>query len=243
MNEAAPRYAIYFVPGAESALHRFGSSILGYDCYTGSDVDYPERFAGAPLPWPEVVRAPVKYGFHATLKAPITLQPEATEEDLTAAFDRFARMPREIPRLDLRITTLGPFVAMTPREGDGALEELAADCVRAFDPFRRPMSAEEEQRRRKASLTAAQAANLEQWGYPYVFDELRFHMTLTGPLPWPDRETIMAALADEWRASGGRGAVAVDCISLLRQDTPASRFRVMAQRRLTAAPRQEASVR
>ena len=32
-----PRYAIYFVPPANSDLHRFGAGFLGYDCYTGED--------------------------------------------------------------------------------------------------------------------------------------------------------------------------------------------------------------
>ena len=29
---AMPRYAIYFVPGADSGLYRFGAAVLGYDC-------------------------------------------------------------------------------------------------------------------------------------------------------------------------------------------------------------------
>ena len=35
IQEPAPRYAIYFVPGHDTELYRFGASVLGYDCYTG----------------------------------------------------------------------------------------------------------------------------------------------------------------------------------------------------------------
>jgi hypothetical protein len=40
MIEAA-RYAIYFIPSAESGLYRFGRAALGYDCYTGEEVPFP----------------------------------------------------------------------------------------------------------------------------------------------------------------------------------------------------------
>ena len=56
MSPAAPRYAIYFVPRAETALYRFGAFVLGYDGYTGAEVAPPagtEAFA-----WPELVREP-----------------------------------------------------------------------------------------------------------------------------------------------------------------------------------------
>ena len=35
MADQAPRYAVYFVPAADSDLYRFGSAVLQYDGYTG----------------------------------------------------------------------------------------------------------------------------------------------------------------------------------------------------------------
>ena len=49
-------------------------------------------------------------------------------------------------------------------------------------PFARPPGAAELERRRKAGLSAAQEKMLLRWGYPYVLDEFRFHLTLTGRL-------------------------------------------------------------
>jgi hypothetical protein len=50
-------------------------------------------------------------------------------------------------------------------------------------------------RRRAAGLTPAQERNLIEWGYPYVLDEFRFHLTLTGSLADPEAEAAMAALS------------------------------------------------
>jgi hypothetical protein len=38
------------------------------------------------------------------------------------------------------------------------------------------------------------AANLARWGYPWVFDRFRFHMTLTGALPPAEAAAVLAAL-------------------------------------------------
>ena len=38
-------------------------------------------------------------------------------------------------------------------------------------------------------LSEAQRAHLLRWGYPYVMDEFRFHMSLTGSLAQVDAPT------------------------------------------------------
>ena len=93
-----PRYAIYFVPAADSALYRFGSAVLGYDCYTGNDVGFP-----GPLPmkngaWRDLTGEPRRYGFHATLKAPFHLAKDADETALINALPAFCRSVEFRPR-------------------------------------------------------------------------------------------------------------------------------------------------
>jgi hypothetical protein len=51
-------------------------------------------------------------------------------------------------------------------------------------------------RRLAAPLTAVQLGYLRDWGYPSVFDEFRFHMTLTGGLPDALRGPVESWLAD-----------------------------------------------
>lgn len=55
--EPGPRYAIYFIPAPDSKLYRYGSSILGYDCYTGAAVDFPQEFGNDAVNWNELTAA------------------------------------------------------------------------------------------------------------------------------------------------------------------------------------------
>src|SRR5262249_250993 len=135
-----PRYAIYFVPPADSALYRFGAGFLGYDCYTGQR---PRRAKDTGLPaseWAQLTREPRRYGFHATLKAPFRLLPPFTEKDLTAELERFATIPRTLPAVEPAIRSLARFIAVVGAEPNIALDRLAADGVMAFGPFRPPLA-------------------------------------------------------------------------------------------------------
>src|ERR1051325_2068000 len=44
------------------------------------------------------------------------------------------------------------------------------------------------------------AGNLHAWGYPHVFADFRFHMTLSGPLPAALQAPALAALAERYAA-------------------------------------------
>jgi hypothetical protein len=67
--------------------------------------------------------------------------------------------------------------------------------VRDLDAFRAPPEPEEIARREAAGLNAAQAGNLARWGYPYVMEEFRFHLTLTGALSPDALAAALRALA------------------------------------------------
>lgn len=101
--------------------------------------------------------------------------------------------------------------------------------MRAFDPFRAPLSGADRQRRLAAPLSARQVAALDRWGYPYVFEDFRFHMTLTGPLPDRTRESVRSALAALYAAVATRPALAVGSLAIFRQPARTERFRVLAQ--------------
>lgn len=51
-----------------------------------------------------------------------------------------------------------------------------------LDPFRAPLTEAELARRRRSKLSARQEAHLTRYGYPYVLDQFRFHLTLTGAI-------------------------------------------------------------
>jgi Protein of unknown function (DUF1045) len=233
-DDAEPwtRYAIYFVPAAESALYRFGSSILGYDCYSGKDVPLPDEFAPDAALWRGLRQEPRRYGFHATLKAPFHLLPSCTEAQLTSAFVSFAALGHRVVRVAPEVALISGFAAIVPRQPSAAVAALADTCTTMFDAFRAPMSARERARRVAADLSQSQMHNLERWGYPYLFRDYRFHMTLTGKLAGDGADAVLSRLSRAFDGECGDQTLAIDRLALLRQDGEHAAFRVLCQAEL-----------
>lgn len=216
-------YAIYATPPADSPLWALGSSILGYDAVTGLDVPFPE----VPLFEDPLSLAwsaePRRYGFHATLKAPFTLAEGRSEGQLRADLAEFARGRRPVA-FDLKLAVVGHFLALVPAGTDAALQSLADDCVRHFDPFRAPMTPEDRERRHPDGLIERQVENLDTWGYPYVFDDFQFHMSLTGDVEPADRHRLEPVLQGLLATVPLR--LNIDALSLFVQAEPEGRFAV-----------------
>ena len=229
MVETTPRYAIYFVPAVESNLYRFGASVLGYDCYSGADLALDGVDATRGIDWPALTEEPRRYGFHATLKAPFFLSPACEEAQLASAVQSFAGLGRAVASFDPEVRRIGEFVAVVPRVRNPELDELAHQCVTIFDAFRAPMTAQERSRRLASGLSQSQLQNLDRWGYPYLFEDFRFHMTLTGKVPAKAREAIVTQLAAGFSRVCGAQPVIVDRLALLKQDGETARFRVISQ--------------
>jgi putative phosphonate metabolism protein len=221
-----PRYAIYYAAAQGSALERFGSSLIGYDAYGGEDLPFPDSVTQTIPDWRELTQDPRKYGFHATLKAPMALAPGRTEAQLVAACELFSDAARPVPLIKPVVDTISGFTAVIPIEPSAELQQLAADCTRAFDFFRAQLTPEDRARRNPARLTPRQCEYLDRWGYPYVMEEFRFHMTLTGRLPAERRDGVVAMLRNHFAAIG-LIALEIDRIALFRQDDGASRFRII----------------
>jgi putative phosphonate metabolism protein len=228
----APRYAIYYAAPPDSALNRFGARLLGYDAFTDEELAFPDGMAQAVPDWREITRDPRKYGFHATLKAPMVLADGKREAELLGACEAFARSPRPIPMITPVVNAIGDFIAVVPAQRSAELEQLAADAVGEFDRFRAPLSAEDRARRNPERLTPRQRDYLDRWGYPYVMEEFRFHMTLTGRLAAERRETILAILRQRF-ATLELSELAFDSIAVFRQQDATSRFRVVQRYKLT----------
>lgn len=225
MTGEAWRYAVYFTPAHGSPLDRFGAALLGYDAYTGRSI--PQ------VGWPGVddraldaiTAEPRRYGFHATLKAPFRLAEGCTPTALAEAVRSLATSHAVVPLGHLRPVLLGSFVALVPVVEAPGLDPLAAACVTTFDGFRAPLDERDRARRRSAGLSARQTELLERWGYPHVFEEFRFHMTLTGPLPPAEQEPWFRRLSSAFEPIA-QADVVVDAITLLRQEAGAP-FRVI----------------
>jgi putative phosphonate metabolism protein len=227
-----PRYAIYYVPAPGSDLDRFGAHLLGYDAFDGTDLPFPEGLEPSVADWRELTRDPCQYGFHATLKAPMSPASGVAEAELVAACEAFAGAPRKIPVIRPVVDAIDGFAAVLSAEPSAELERLAADCTRAFDSFRAPLTPEDRARRNPSRLTPRQRDYLDRWGYPYVMEDFRFHLTLTGRLDTERRATILPILQQRFAALGIT-TLAIDRIALLRQDSAEARFRIVGHYGLT----------
>ncbi len=194
------RYAIYYSPPEQSELAKKAAAWLGRDAFTG---EKSAPVASGPLSAGEVAyhtASARRYGFHATLKAPFRLAPGESEQGLAAAIDAFAAAatPPVIARLALK--QIDGFFALVPGERSGDLEAFAAEIVQHFDRFRAPMTDADLARRNPDALSPRELNHLQRWGYPYVLDCFRFHMTLTGRVAGSDvprvRDAIEAHFGD-----------------------------------------------
>lgn len=228
----APRYAIYYATAPGSALERFGAHLLGYDAFSGEALPFPNGMDSTVSGWREITRDPRKYGFHATLKAPMALAGGKTEAELLAACEAFARSPRAIPVIKPVVNEIGDFIAVAPSQRSAELEQLAADAVSALDSFRAALTPVDRARRNPERLTPRQRDYLDRWGYPYVMEEFRFHMTLTGRLPDERRAAVLAELRQRF-ATLELAELAIDAIAVFRQPDAKSRFRIVKRFELT----------
>jgi hypothetical protein len=192
----APRYAIYYAPALGSALDTFGQTWLGL---RGRDALAAAVGKSSPVSLDrinELTDSPRRYGFHGTLKPPFELNPANRAAGLIEAAQVFARSraPIQLPPLELAV--IGKFIALTPIAESAALERLAAACVRAFEGFRTPLSRQQEEDYKLNKLTVHQEQMLEHWGYPYVMEEFRFHISLTDRIDDDaERDAVMGLLA------------------------------------------------
>lgn len=175
------RYAIFYTP-APGPLADFGARWLGWDATTGQ-MPLPSDIPNLPMAWQEITETPRKYGFHGTFKPPFRLKEGETEEQLRYALAKFCALQCVVTLDRMELAQLGRFLALVPTGDTTRLSAFAADIVRAFDKFRAPLTDEELSRRRKHLLSPRQDKLLQTWGYPYVMDEFRFHLTLSGKLP------------------------------------------------------------
>lgn len=189
--QTAIRYAIYYTP-PPGAFAAFGASWLGWDVEAGGPVAHPS-VSGLARPLGAITATPRRYGFHATLKPPFRLAEGCRPADLADAVERLAARLAPVRMNGLELADIGRFLALVPSGDVAPLAALAARVVEALDGFRAPMG-EAERARRGTGLNPRQAALLDRWGYPYVMEEFRFHLTLTGPLERAEAAALRAAL-------------------------------------------------
>lgn len=169
------RYAVYFAPDEASPLAEFGTQVLNSAPVAD---DHPIRLS--------VIEKAAYYGFHATLKAPMSLAEGVSENDFLTAVETLMAGQQAIGMTGLAPRSVRGFHALTlPHSPE--VDALAERAVTELDSLRAPMSAAERARRQPEKLTEAQRNNLDTYGYPFVGQDFEFHMTLSCYMePGPD---------------------------------------------------------
>jgi hypothetical protein len=184
------RFAVYFAPRPGAFADR-ANAWLGWDPALGQTLPQP-AIPGIPDP-AAITAEPRRYGFHGTIRAPFRLAAGVTPE---TARQTIAALAARLPAVTcdgLRLENLHGFLALTPTGCEAALLELGAGVVEGTEALRAPLSDAEIARRRPECLSSRQRELLHRWGYPFVMEEFRFHLTLTDRLSDPG--PAMTALA------------------------------------------------
>ena len=176
------RYAVYFAPEKHSPWWEFGSRWLGRSEFDNKDLPQPLLEQISPTELAQITAEPRRYGFHATLKAPFRLAAGCNEADFMERLGLLAATLQPVTLSPLRVAMLGNFIALIPDAAPAGLQALAAACVSALDDLRAPLLASELARRGVRNLDAREAELLSRYGYPYVMERFRLHLTLTGSI-------------------------------------------------------------
>ena len=219
---AEARFALYYAPSRESVWWQAGSTWLGRDAQSGERCAQPQP-PGLARPLAALTDAPRRYGWHGTLVAPFRLGAGLTQHEVLAAARAWA-LAQQAFTLQVEAATLGDFVALRPAdaEGEARIRELASSALQSLDGLRAQPLAADLERRLAAPLSERQRALLLQWGYPYVFDEFRFHMTLSSSLADADERATLLAW---WRErTPALGPLAIDRAALFVEPAPGEPF-------------------
>lgn len=228
-NAGSARYAIYYAPRPEDGLATQANQWLGRNAETGELLAQRTTFPFTADWLANLTADPRLYGFHGTLKAPMVLQEGMSESDLLSAMGAFAASRRPFVVPSVQLTCLSGFMALVPAQPCEMLQDLADSCVIEFDEFRRPAGEAELARRRAVGLSARQESLLQRWGYPYVLEEWRFHLTLTRRLAdETERASVMELLRRRFAGYLER-PLAVKDVCLFRQAAPGRPFTVQAR--------------
>lgn len=228
------RYAIYFTPPKGHALTVAASRWLGRDAFDNRVVEQSSVSGFSSDDIFALTAEPRRYGFHATLKAPFSLKEGETEEGLIDAFEDFCANTAAFDIPNVIVGQLEPFFAVVPDQVYPQLQDFTASVVQHFERFRAPLSEADIARRKPEKLSERQRQLLAQWGYPYVMEEFRFHMTLTGPVDAAQSPAMRDALESVF-ADFTHRALPVSGLGLFVEQSRGAPFTVLRWLPLKAA--------
>ena len=224
---AAYRYAVYFAPNPGTLAWLAGSHWLGRCAALLQPMQQLDIHGVAPEELARLTAAPRRYGWHATLKAPFALAPGVDWLTLHHAVQTLASTLRPFSMPPMQVQRIDDFLALVPTVAHPAnadIQATAAACATQLQPLAAPLTASDLARRRAAGLTPRQDELLQQWGYPYVLEEFRFHLSLTGSLAGADADTVALVLDAAEQFFADLPPLHFSSLALFAEPTPGADF-------------------
>jgi hypothetical protein len=227
------RFALYYAPATTDPLWLKAAQWLGRDPAGATPVQALTEGIAAEYRH-RISRSARRYGFHATIKAPMLLAAGYGRRELEEELTAFALKRPAVAIGQLVPRFIEGFLALVPAEQGKALTDFAGEVVAHFDRFRAPMTpGDREKRIRGGNYTTHQIDLLDRYGYPHVMDEFQFHMTLTDRLPEGERDAVLAAAAT-WFGPAIAEPFMLDRLTLFRENEPGAPFDRVADFPLSA---------
>ena len=157
-----PRYAIFLIPDDQ-----FNSQVESF--YKESKVSFEDSLINL-------------YGVHLTIKAPFYLSHLYHEEDLIKEFEKFKSKNLFDLSLTYNISSISEFRNNFIAKIDFS-ENFIFNCndtMRFFDLYRKTLNSNEAQLdlNRFGNLNEKQLIYYQIWGYPYMFEEGKPHISI-----------------------------------------------------------------
>ena len=213
------RVAVYYAPEASDPLWTAGTTWLGRDPESRAVLNQPPGIGT------ELTAEAAGYGLHGTLKPPMRLAPGRSFADFVSAVADLARSLNAFEMPPLSVQILHGFLAIRETEPSADLQALSDVTVATLDPFRASLSTTDLEKRRRHGLSAAEEAMLDRWGYPYVFQLWRFHLTLSRRLTDPEAAALRP-LAEAYFAPALSARRICRSLALFTQEAPGGAFRL-----------------
>jgi hypothetical protein len=170
-----PRWAVYYVPDAGTPLYEAGSRLLGRFIREGRAAEEP--LLSDVNPRGAFTAKPALYGFHSTIIAPF--RTDRSRGALVSEVQRAVKGVPAFPLPKLRLSLLSGFPALAAHAVSAPFMRLEKALLERLSPMFLPPDPASLARRGR--LSPRQLDYFWKWGYPFVLDQHRFHLTLGAP--------------------------------------------------------------
>jgi Protein of unknown function (DUF1045) len=223
------RYAIYFAPVLNSPWWHKGSAWLGRDASNGNAIEQPSLSDINATDFARFTQHPRRYGWHATLKAPFRLAPDFNYQDLRQTVEKLCADCPPFKLSPLGVKWMGDFLALQAPLATDQTHAIAQKCIVNTQKLAASLSEAEKAKRRRVGLNPSQENNLVRWGYPYVFEDFKFHLSLTGVMTGADKSQMRALKLAAETYFGNMPDCQFSALSIFSETKEGDNFRLVEQ--------------